>query len=146
MFCLKEIDTKNEYIPTEVEYFGVLSLSDVRAPRRKLWYMYYATTDQVDKTVDQIHRRYGQKNMYELFRKPVYTGAGMRSRVKNHFKGLKWHVKGNILEAPLGSSLNDEKVVNTIADLYQNERRRYFDYLMSRSNLYKSCTYRNINA
>lgn len=146
MFCLKEIDTKNEYIPTEVEYFGVLSLSDVRAPRRKLWYMYYATTDQVDKTVDQIHRKYGQKNMYELFRKPVYTGAGMRSRVKNHFKGLKWHVKGNILEAPLGSSLNDEKVVNTIADLYQNERRRYFDYLMSRSNLYKSCTYRNINA
>lgn len=108
--------------------------------------MYYATTDQVDKTVDQIHRKYGQKNMYELFRKPVYTGAGMRSRVKNHFKGLKWHVKGNILEAPLGSSLNDEKVVNTIADLYQNERRRYFDYLMSRSNLYKSCTYRNINA
>jgi len=146
VFCLKEIDTKNEYIPTEVEYFGVLSLSDVRAPRRKLWYMYYATTDQVDKTVDQIHRKYGQKNMYELFRKPVYTGAGMRSRVKNHFKGLKWHVKGNILEAPLGSSLNDEKVVNTIADLYQNERRRYFDYLMSRSNLYKSCTYRNINA
>ncbi|XP_032571983.1 uncharacterized protein LOC6609167 isoform X2 [Drosophila sechellia] len=128
VFCLKEIDTKNEYDPTEVEYFGLLSLCDVRAPRRKLWYMYYATTDQVDKTVDQIHR------------------AGMRSRAKNHFKGLKWQVKGNILEAPPNSSFNDEKVVNTIADLYQDERRRYFDYLKSRSNLYKSCTYRHINA
>ncbi|XP_033155015.1 uncharacterized protein LOC117137605 [Drosophila mauritiana] len=146
VFGLKEIDTKNEYDPTEVEYFGLLSLCDVRAPRRKLWYMYYATTDQVDKTVDQIHRKYGQRNMYELFRKPVYTGAGMRSRVKHHFKELKWQVKGNILEAPQNSSFNDEKVVNTIADLYQDERRRYFDYLMSSSNLYKSCTYRHINA
>ncbi|XP_039484497.1 uncharacterized protein LOC120447130 [Drosophila santomea] len=145
-YCLKEVDTKNGYDPHEVEYFGVLSLNDVRAPRRKLWYMYYATTDQLDKVVDQIHRKYGQRNMYDLFRKPVYTGAGMRSRVKNHFKGLKWHVKGNILEAPPESSYNDEKVVNTISDLYQDERRKYYDYLMSRSNYFKSYNFLHMNA
>ncbi|XP_043644833.1 uncharacterized protein LOC122614337 [Drosophila teissieri] len=143
---LKPINTTNEYDPNEVEYFGVLSLTDVRAPRRKLWYLYYATTDQVGKTVDQIHRKYGQRNMYELFRKPVYSGAGMRSRVKNHFKGLRWLVKGNILEAPPGSPYNDEKVVNTIADLYQGERRKYYDYLLSRSNHFRSYNYLNISA
>nr|XP_016928478.1 uncharacterized protein LOC108009017 [Drosophila suzukii] len=145
MYGLKAIDTKNEYDPNEVEYFGVLSLTDTRAPRRKLWYMYYATTDQVDKTVDRIHRKYGQKNMYELYRKPVFSGAGMRSRVKNHFGGLKWYVKGNILEAPPDSSYNDEKVVNTIADLYQAERRKYYDYLVSTNDIYKTWSYVHLN-
>jgi len=145
MYGLKAIDTKNEYDPNEVEYFGVLSLTDTRAPRRKLWYMYYATTDQVDKTVDRIHRKYGQKNMYELYRKPVFSGAGMRSRVKNHFGGLKWYVKGNILEAPPGSSYNDEKVVNTIADLYHAERRKYYDYLVSTNDIYKTWSYVHLN-
>ncbi|XP_017068710.1 uncharacterized protein LOC108106257 [Drosophila eugracilis] len=143
---LKNIYTQNEYDPNEVEYFGVLSLRDARAPRRKLWYMYYATTDQLDTTVDRIHRKYGQKNMYELFRKPVYSGVGMRSRVKYHFGGLKWYVKGNILEAPPESSYNDEKVVNTIADLYQAERRKYYDYLASANDRYKKWTYYPLNA
>ncbi|XP_017024590.1 uncharacterized protein [Drosophila kikkawai] len=133
----KGFGTKNEYDSKEVEYFGILSLTDVRAPRRKLWYMYYATTTQLDETIDRIHRKYGQKNMYELFRKPVFSGAGMRSRVKNHFSGLKWYVKGNILEASSESCYNDEKVVNTVADLYQAERRRYYDYLYERSALFK---------
>ncbi|XP_052840198.1 uncharacterized protein LOC128254887 [Drosophila gunungcola] len=146
VFCLKEIETTNEYDPKEVEYFGVLSLTDVRAPRRKLWYMYYATTEQLDRTVDRIHRKYGQRNMYELFRKPVYSGAGMRSRVKNHFGGLRWYVKGNVLEAPPDSSYNDEKVVNTIADLYRAERRKYYDYLLYRNNLYTTWTYQHLNA
>ncbi|XP_017039111.1 uncharacterized protein LOC108086644 [Drosophila ficusphila] len=136
IFYLKEIATSNEYNSSEVEYFGVLSLTDVRSPRRKLWYMYYAKSDQLDITVDRIHRKYGQKNMYELFRKPVFSGAGMRSRVKNHFGGLKWYVKGNILEAPADSTFNDEKVVNTIADLYQAERRKYYDCLIAANNMF----------
>ncbi|KAH8291495.1 hypothetical protein KR054_012213, partial [Drosophila jambulina] len=136
---------RNEYDTKEVEYFGILSLTDVRAPRRKLWYMYYATTDQLSDTVDRIHRKYGQKNMYELFRKPVYSGAGMRSRVKNHFSGLKWYVKGNILEAPPSSCYNDEKVVNTAADLYEAEKRRYYDYLMRRNDQFKSYNYAYIS-
>ncbi|XP_016997948.2 uncharacterized protein [Drosophila takahashii] len=146
IFYLKEIYTTNEYDPNEVEYFVVFSLTDVRAPRRKLWYMYYATTDQLDKTVDRIHRKYGQKNMYELFRKPVFTGVGMRSRVRNHFGGLKWYVKGNVLEASPDSPYNDEKVINTIADLYQAERRKCYDFLVSRNNvLDRSRTYERLN-
>ncbi|KAH8306005.1 hypothetical protein KR018_010290, partial [Drosophila ironensis] len=132
VFWLPEIYTKNEHDPGTIEYFGVLSLKDVRSPGRKLWYMYYATTDQLDNVVDRIHRKYGQKNMYELFRKPVFSGAGMRARVKDHFSGLKWLVKGNILEAPPGNLYNDEKVINTIADLYQAERRRYYDFVLKK--------------
>nr|XP_041633082.1 uncharacterized protein LOC108076317 isoform X2 [Drosophila kikkawai] len=148
VFCIykPKTEARNEYDSKDVEYFGILSLTDVRAPRRKLWYMYYATMDQLDNTVDRIHRKYGQKNMYELFRKPVYTGAGMRSRVKNHFSGLKWYVKGNILEAPPSSCYNDEKVVNTVADLYETEKRKYYDYLMLRNDHFKSYNYIYINA
>ncbi|EDV37591.1 uncharacterized protein Dana_GF13526 [Drosophila ananassae] len=123
-----------EHDPAIVEYFGVLSLTNVRAPRRKLWYMYYATADELDATVDQIHKKYGQKNMYDLYRKPVFSGSGMRARVKNHFSALKWYVKGNILEAPPDSPYNDEKVVNTIADLYQADRRRYHDLLVGKNS------------
>ncbi|KAH8254710.1 hypothetical protein KR032_011776, partial [Drosophila birchii] len=138
-------NARNEYNPKEVEYFGILSLTDVRAPRRKLWYMYYATTDQLDDTVDRIHRKYGQKNMFELYRKPVYSGAGMRSRVKNHFSDLKWYVKGNILEAPPSSCYNDEKVMNTVADLYEAEKRRYYDFLMRKNEPFKSYNYMYIS-
>ncbi|XP_017090931.1 uncharacterized protein [Drosophila bipectinata] len=137
--------TSNDYDPSAVEYFGVLSLTDVRAPRRKLWYMYYATTDELDATVDHIHKKYGQKNMYDLYRKPVFSGSGMRARVKNHFSALKWYVKGNILEAPPDSPYNDEKVVNTIADLYQAERRRYHDLLLGKNNDYAKWNSRYLN-
>ncbi|XP_020804781.1 uncharacterized protein LOC110181387 [Drosophila serrata] len=130
------LDTKNEYDLKQVEYFGILSLTDMRAPQRKLWYMYYATSEQLDKTIDQIHRKYGQRNMYELFRKPVFSGRGMRSRVKNHFSGLRWYVKGNVLEASPNSCYNNEKVVKTVTDLYLTERRKYYDYLNERSALY----------
>ncbi|KAH8375289.1 hypothetical protein KR200_006497, partial [Drosophila serrata] len=136
-----KVYARNEYDPKEVEYFGILSLTDVRAPRRKLWYMYYATKDQLDDTLDRIHRKYGQKNMYDLFRKPVYSGAGMRYRVKNHFSGHKWYVKGNILEAPSNSCYNDEKVANTVADLYEAEKRKYYDYLTYKSDQLKSYNY-----
>ncbi|XP_068147874.1 uncharacterized protein [Drosophila tropicalis] len=125
--------------PTEcdiaiVEYFGVLSLTDVRAPRRKLWYIYYSRSDEIDNTVDRIHRKYGQKNMYELFRKPIYSGADFRGRVKANFANLKWYVKGNILEAPPQSTYTDEKVIRVITDLYYAERRIYYDYLKGRND------------
>ncbi|XP_026840934.1 uncharacterized protein LOC6590938 [Drosophila persimilis] len=138
LFHTKYIWTENICDPAAVEFFGVMSLTDVRSPRRKLWYMYYSTSDQVDITVDRIHRKYGQKNMYDLFRKPIFSGAGLRSRVKNHFAALKWYVKGNILEAPPDTLYNDEKVINTITDLYYAERRRYYDFIMGQNVYYNS--------
>ncbi|KAH8401622.1 hypothetical protein KR009_006868, partial [Drosophila setifemur] len=146
VFYFRDIDTKNGYDPAAIEYFGVLSLIDVRSPRRKLWYIYYASENDLEQTVDRIHHKYGKKNMFELYRKPVFSGAGMRSRVKNHFAGLKWYVKGNILEATPDSPYNDEKVVNTIADLYHSERRRYFDFLVHRNQLYKQYGCNHLNA
>ncbi|XP_034652746.1 uncharacterized protein LOC117891409 [Drosophila subobscura] len=121
---------ERECDPGAVEFFGVMSLTDVRSPRRKIWYMYYSAGDQIDVTVDRILHKYGKKNMYDLFRKPIFSGAGMRSIVKDHFAALNWYVKGNILEAPPDNSYNDEKVINTINDLYYAERRRHCNFLM----------------
>ncbi|XP_026840933.1 uncharacterized protein LOC113565043 [Drosophila persimilis] len=139
LFARRNIETQNVRDFCAVEFFGVMSLTDVRSPRRKLWYMYYSTSDQVDITVDRIHRKYGQKNMYDLFRKPIFSGAGLRSRVKNHFAALKWYVKGNILEAPPDTLYNDEKVINTITDLYFVERRWYYDFIMYQNLDFNRC-------
>ncbi|XP_041450176.1 uncharacterized protein LOC111076362 [Drosophila obscura] len=142
IFWRKDALTEHECDPAAVEYFGVMSLTDVRSPRRKIWYMYYCTGDRIDSTVDRIHRKYGQKNMYDLFRKPIFSGAGMRSIVKNHFAALKWYVKGNILEAPPDNFYNDEKVINTITDLYYAERQRYYGFVMTYNTSYNK--YSNI--
>ncbi|XP_017146441.1 uncharacterized protein LOC108158543 [Drosophila miranda] len=123
----------NTYV---VEFFGVLSLTDLRAPERKLWYIYYCKQSDIDQTVDQIHQKYGKKNMYDLFRKPVFSGAGLRASVKKHFSELKWFTKGNLLEAPPKSHFNDERVCKTITDLYNIEQQRLYNYVMVKNQWY----------
>ncbi|XP_016946936.1 uncharacterized protein LOC108022494 [Drosophila biarmipes] len=124
----------NPYI---VEFFGVLSLTDLRAPERKLWVIYYCKQPELDKTVDEIHQKYGKKNMFDLYRTPVFSGAALRASVKKHFAGLKWFTNGNLLEAPPKSHFNDERVVKTIADLHHQEQQRLYNYVMVKNMWFK---------
>ncbi|KAH8232817.1 hypothetical protein KR026_000696, partial [Drosophila bipectinata] len=123
--------------PFVVEFFGVLSLTDMRAPDRKLWVIYHCKQPDLDKTVDEIHEKYGKKNMYDLFRKPVFSGLALRASVKKHFANLKWYTKGNVLEAPPKSHFNDERVVKAINDLHHLEQQRLYNYVMVKNNWFK---------
>ncbi|XP_043644543.1 uncharacterized protein LOC122614121 [Drosophila teissieri] len=116
--------------PYVVEFFGVLSLTDLRAPQRKLWVIYNAKQPDLDKTVDEIHEKYGKKNMFDLYRTPVFSGAALRDSVKKHFSNLKWFTTGSLLEAPPKSHFNDERVVKTITDLHHLEHQRLYNYVM----------------
>lgn len=120
-------DTKCD--PSTVEFFGVFSLTDLRAPDRKLWYVYYCKKSEIDETVDRIFQKYGKKNVCEIFRKPVFSGVSLRSRVKKHFSELKWYVKGNILEAPPKSLYNEERMIKAMSDLYYDEQKMLYNYI-----------------
>lgn len=128
---VKETHNCKPYIP---EFFGVLSLTDVRSPERKLWVIYHSKQPDLDKTVDEIHQKYGKKNMYDLFRKPVFSGLALRASVKKHFAQLKWYTNGNVLEAPPKSHFNDERVVKAINDLHHLEQQRLYNYVMVKNH------------
>lgn len=127
-------DTKCD--PSIVEYFGVFSLTDVRAPDRKLWYVYYCKKSEIDETMDRIFQKYGKKNVCEIFRKPVFSGLSLRSRVKKHFSELKWYVKGNLLEAPPKSLYNEERMIKAISDLYCDEQKMLYNYIGMKHNAF----------
>ncbi|EDW00853.1 uncharacterized protein LOC6559722 isoform X3 [Drosophila grimshawi] len=118
-----------EYDPSVVEIFGVLSLTDVRQPDRKLWYLYHCKQTEVDETLDRIFKKYGKKNMREIFRKRTFSGVGLRERVKAHFANKKLYVKEKLIEAPRNSSFNDDKVIKHVTELYDEERRLLFEYV-----------------
>ncbi|EDV56013.2 uncharacterized protein LOC6549395 [Drosophila erecta] len=130
LFYIKPKAENPKLNPYVVEFFGVLSLTDLRAPQRKLWVIYYAKQPDLDKTVDEIHEKYGKKNMFDMYRTPVFSGAALRDSVKKHFSNLKWFTKGNLLEAPPKSHFNDERVVKTITDLHHLEHQRLYNYVM----------------
>ncbi|ALC41776.1 CG33469, partial [Drosophila busckii] len=121
-----------------IEYFGVFNLTDVRAPERKLWYVYYCKKSEIDDTVDRIFQKYGKKNLCEIFRKPVFSGLSLRSRVKSHFSEQKWYVKGNLLEAPPKGRYNDERMAKAIGDLYNAEQLKIYNYIGMKYNQNKS--------
>ncbi|XP_032591378.1 uncharacterized protein LOC6559722 isoform X2 [Drosophila grimshawi] len=118
-----------EYDPSVIDMFGVLSLTDVRQPDRKLWYMYYCKQNEVDETLDRIFKKYGKKNMREIFRKRVFSGFGLRERLKTHFANKKLYVKEKLIEAPRNSSFNDDKVIKNVTEVYNKERRLIFEYV-----------------
>ncbi|XP_017132991.1 uncharacterized protein LOC108149732 [Drosophila elegans] len=130
----KESAPLNPYI---VEFFGVLSLKDLRAPERKLWVIYYCKQPELDKTVDEIHQKYGKKNMFDLYRTPVFSGAALRVAVKKHFSELKWFTTGSLLETPPKSHFNDERVVKTIVDLHHLEQQRLYNYVMVKNKWFR---------
>ncbi|XP_070069847.1 uncharacterized protein [Drosophila takahashii] len=130
VFYIKPNGDSPKMNPYIVEFFGVLSLNDLRAPERKLWVIYFCKQPELDKTVDEIHQKYGKKNMFDLYRTPVFSGAALRASVKKHFSGLKWFTNGNLLEAPPKSHFNDERVVKTITDLHHQEQQRLYNYVM----------------
>ncbi|KAL7738227.1 hypothetical protein ACLKA6_006560 [Drosophila palustris] len=136
IFYVKQNAEETKCDPSIIEYFGVLALTDVRAPERKLWYIYYCKQPDIDETVERIFQKYGKKNMCELFRKPIYSGVSLRSRVKKHFAELKWYVKGNLLEAPPKSHYNDERMAKAISDLYFEERKMLYDYICMSHKVY----------
>jgi len=136
IFNVTQTNEKTECDPSIIEYFGVLGLTDVNAPERKLWYIYYCKQPEIDQTVDRIFQKYGKKNLCELFRKPVFCGVSMRTRVKKHFAGLRWYVKGNLLEAPPKSHMTDERMAKAINDLYFEERKMLYDYICMKHNYY----------
>ncbi|EDW00852.1 uncharacterized protein LOC6559071 [Drosophila grimshawi] len=120
-------DTESD--PCVIEIFGVLSLTDVRQPDRKLWYMYHCKQNEVDETLDRIFKKYGKKNMREIIRKRVYSGVGLRERVKTHFANKKLYVTEKLIEAPRNSSFNDDKVIKNVTEAYNEERRLLFEYV-----------------
>ncbi|XP_034478505.1 uncharacterized protein LOC117784794 isoform X1 [Drosophila innubila] len=136
IFYIKQNTDESKCDPSIVEYFGVLSLTDVNSPERKLWYIYYCKQPEIDETVERIFEKYGKKNMYELFRKPICSGVSLRTRVKKHFSGLKWYVKGNLLEAPPKSHYNNERMAKAISDLYFEERKMLYNYICMKHNAY----------
>ncbi|XP_034111180.1 uncharacterized protein LOC117572456 isoform X1 [Drosophila albomicans] len=136
IFYIKPYTEESKCDPSIVEYFGVFSLTDIRAPERKLWYIYYCKQPDIDETVDRIFQKYGKKNVCELFRKPIFSGVSLRTRVKTHFSELKWYVKGNLLEAPPKSHYNDERMAKTITDLYNDERKMLYNYICMKHNAF----------
>ncbi|XP_002091331.3 uncharacterized protein LOC6530405 [Drosophila yakuba] len=130
LFYIKPKADNPKLKPYVVEFFGVLSLTDLRAPQRKLWVIYNAKQPDLDKTIDEIHEKYGKKNMFDLYRTPVFSGAALRDSVKKHFSNLKWFTTGSLLEAPPKSHFNDERVVKTITDLHHLEHQRLYNYVM----------------
>lgn len=130
IFYVKPNVTENTKCDVSIiEYFGVFSLTDLRAPDRKLWYVYYCKKPEIDETVDRIFQKYGKKNVCEIFRKPVFSGVSLRSRVKKHFSELKWYVKGNLLEAPPKSHCNEERMMKIMMDLYHDEQKMLYNYI-----------------
>ncbi|EDW00851.1 uncharacterized protein LOC6559070 [Drosophila grimshawi] len=122
-----------QYDPSIMEIFGVLSLTDVRQPDRKLWYVYYCKQTEVDETLDRIFKKYGKKNMREIFRKPVFSGVDLCDKVKDHFAEKKLYVKGKLIEAPRNSPYNDDKIMRQVTGLYDEEQRLLFQYVCSKS-------------
>ncbi|XP_030243925.1 uncharacterized protein LOC115564123 isoform X2 [Drosophila navojoa] len=129
LFYVTPTEETSKCDPSNIEYFGVLSLTDVRSPDRKLWYIYYSKQPEVDETLNRIFHKYGKKNMCEIFRKPTFSGVGLRDRVKRHFQDKKWYVKGNILEAPPKSPYNDDRMLKMITELYNDERKMLYNYI-----------------
>ncbi|SPP75297.1 uncharacterized protein LOC117578521 isoform X1 [Drosophila guanche] len=136
IFYIKPKPAPTKCSPFVVEFFGVLSLTDLREPERKLWYIYYCKQSDIEHTVHQIHQKYGKKNMYEIFQKPVFSGAALRASVKKHFAELKWFTKGNLLEAPPKSHFNNERVCKTVTDLRNIEQQRIYNYVLVKSQWY----------
>ncbi|XP_023175519.1 uncharacterized protein LOC111602593 [Drosophila hydei] len=134
IFCITPSRDPPKCDPSVLEYFGVLSLTDIRSPDRKLWYIYYSKQPEVDETLNRIFHKYGKKNMCEIFRKHTFSGVGLRARVKAYFYDKKWHVKGNILEAPAKTSCNSDQMLKMITDLYNEERRMLYGFLCMKHN------------
>ncbi|XP_023175521.1 uncharacterized protein LOC111602594 [Drosophila hydei] len=134
MFYIKPCEVTSKCDESNVEYFGVLSLTDVRSPDRKLWYIYYSKQPEVDETLSRIFHKYGKKNMCEIFRKHTFSGVGLRARVKAFFYEKRWHVKGNLLEAPAKSSFNNDQMIKIITDLHHEERKMLYSFLCMKHN------------
>ncbi|XP_017866129.1 PREDICTED: uncharacterized protein LOC108615832 isoform X1 [Drosophila arizonae] len=134
MFHIKPCDVKSKCDESVVEYFGVLSLTDIRSPERKLWYIYYSKQPEVDETLNRIFHKYGKKNMCEIFRKQTFSGVALRARVKSYFQDRKWHVKGNLLEAPAKCSFNSDQMIKVITELHHEERKMLYNFLCMKHN------------
>ncbi|KAH8401481.1 hypothetical protein KR009_005772, partial [Drosophila setifemur] len=119
------------------EYFGVLRIKDTSNPQRNLWFIYSCPQFKIAETMEKERRKYGKKNVIEIFRKPVYSGPGFRAIVRDYFSSLKWFIRGNVLEAPPKSYFNDEKFVKTVNSFHEKETRRIYDYIMIQHDWYR---------
>ncbi|KAH8401480.1 hypothetical protein KR009_005773 [Drosophila setifemur] len=137
IFYIKPRGEPQKYKPYIVEFFGVLSLTDLRAPDRKLWVIYNCKKPDLDKTINEIHEKYGKKNMYDIFRVPVFSGPALRASVKKRFSELKFFTTGSLLEAPPKSHFNDERVVKIITEQHHFEQQRLYNYVMVKNMWFK---------
>ncbi|XP_030388434.1 uncharacterized protein LOC115634696 [Scaptodrosophila lebanonensis] len=137
IFYLKSAEEIKRTNSSVVEYFGVLSLTDFRRPERKLWYLFYCPQSRIVETLDQLQTKYGKKNICEIFRKPVFSGVGMRAVVKKHFSEMKWYTNGNLIEAPPKSYYDDKRMLKTLTDLYNLERKKLYNYISMKHNHFK---------
>ncbi|XP_017068713.1 uncharacterized protein LOC108106259 [Drosophila eugracilis] len=136
------LQPKSETTPLDsctIEYFGVLSIRDPSATERKLWHIYYCMKPDISDVVNKIREKYGKKNVYEIYQKPIFSGVGFRKIVKDYFSNLKWTTSGNLLEAPPNSYYSDEKFVKTVSNLHYKEQKRIYGYIMEQHNWYKRC-------
>ncbi|KAH8232814.1 hypothetical protein KR026_000695, partial [Drosophila bipectinata] len=134
------LDPKLEPTPLELstlEYFGAFRIINPNDPKKKHWLIYNCLHSEIAEKVEKVRQKYGKKNVYEIIRKPVYSGWGFRKTVKDHFLNLRWMASGSLLEAPETSYYNDERFVKTVNNLLSGENRRIYDYIMEHHQWFK---------
>lgn len=134
------LDPKLEPTPLELsalEYFGVFRIINPVDPNRKQWVIYNCLRSEIAENVEKVCQKYGKKNVFEIFRKPVYSGLGFRKIVRDYFLNLRWKTNGCLLEAPVNSYYNDEKFIKNVNSLLVGEQRRIYDYVMKHHQWFK---------
>ncbi|EDV37592.2 uncharacterized protein Dana_GF19839 [Drosophila ananassae] len=134
------LDPKLEPTPlelSELEYFGAFRIINPLDPKRKHWLIYSCLHSEIAENVEKVRRKYGKKNVFEIVRKPVYSGLGFRKIVRDYFVNLRWKANGGFLEAPENSYYNDEKFVKSVNNLLDVEHRRIYDYIMGHLEWFK---------
>ncbi|XP_033155019.1 uncharacterized protein LOC117137607 isoform X2 [Drosophila mauritiana] len=130
LFYMKSVAEPTPLDPDTIEYFGIFSIDEPNVATQKRWYIYYGLRSERLKVLERIRKKYGNRNVREIFLIATFSGVGFHKIVREYFSNLKWFTSRNLLEAPLNSYYNDERLVKTVSDLHNKEQKRIFDYIM----------------
>ncbi|EDW91044.2 uncharacterized protein Dyak_GE12302 [Drosophila yakuba] len=137
LFYMQPIAGSTPLDSDTIEYFGIFSISESHVATQKRWYIYYGLRSERLKVMERIRKKYGKKHVWEIFQIATFSGVGFHKIVREYFCNLKWFTSRNLLEAPLNSHYNDERLVKTVSDLNSKELRRIFDYIMIQHDWFK---------
>ncbi|XP_001975612.3 uncharacterized protein LOC6549394 [Drosophila erecta] len=137
LFYMQPIAEPTPLDPEAIEYFGVFSINESPVATQKRWYIYYGLRSERLRVMERTRKKYGKKHVREIFQIATFSGVGFHKIVREYFCNLKWFTSRNILEAPLNSYYNDERLVKTVSDLHKKELKRIFDYIMIQHDWFK---------